>query len=94
MLGRIYLIITEEAVTLNIHDGYYNDNNSKGRYKSNFHGKYGLQSNSYSLKFIDTCNVDSDKKRLGFSAKRYKFSHHRRYKDRDFQFRENNPLLS
>ena len=41
----------------------------------------------------DTCDVDSDEKRLGFPTKRYKFGHRRQYEDRDFKFRENDPLL-
>ena len=84
VLGRICLTIIEEAVTLNIHNGYYSDSNSKGRCRNNFYNKYGLQLNSYSLKFVDTCDVNSDEERLGFLAKRYKFGHRRRYKDRDF----------
>ncbi|MCJ1232485.1 hypothetical protein MMC14_000438 [Varicellaria rhodocarpa] len=67
-----------DAVTLNIHDGYNSDSNSKGRCRSNVH---------------DTCDVDSDEKRLGFPTKRYKFGHRRQYEDRDFKFRENDPLL-
>ena len=43
VLGRIYLTIAGDAVTLNIHDGYNSDSNSKGRCRSNVHGKYDLQ---------------------------------------------------
>ena len=93
VLGRICQTVAGDAVTLNVHDGYNSDSNSKDRCKSNVHDKCDLQLYNLHLIITDTYNVNSDKERPRLLTQRCKLGHHRHHEDQDYKSRETDPLL-